>query len=193
MSNYNDAITGYLEKVRPQIFELIEQGSGSIMFYLHTKGLTHAVKHFENTRNGERKWWTVFPPYLVKEGLWGVRVEFGSIGKNGQTRVHAEATEDMAWRYYHEKLTEKMRKGYALKQSTNESAKLKAIQAAAKRKLKKEPEPECLHGTLTIAGKSKWKCGTCSTVIEFGKSLAQQSREEVNEAVRYINLGGLDD
>jgi predicted DNA-binding WGR domain protein len=191
MPSYDEIVRITLERLRPKILEQMAESSGPMMLYLDKKGLGHAVKHFENTKGGNSKWWKVFPPYLIKTGMWGIRVEFGKIGKSGQTRVHAEATEDTAWRYYHEKMSEKKRKGYILKASTNESAKLKAIQAAAKRKLNKKVE--CTHATLVIAGKNKWKCGSCSTVIEFGKSLETQSREEVNEAVRYINLGGLDD
>jgi len=149
------------------------------------------VKYFENTKGGASKWWKVYPPYEVKDGVWGVRVEFGKIGASGQTRVHAESNEDLAWRYYTEKLAEKSRKGYRQKQATNESAKLKQIQASANRKLKKEKaKPPCDHATLTIAGKHKWKCGACGVVIEFGKSLEDQSPEQ-DEGVRYINLGGL--
>jgi len=190
MPSYSDITKLTLEKLPPQIIqritEEVQKDNTFYRRYLERRGL---VRYYENTKGGASKFWKVFPPYEVKDGMWGVRVEFGRIGNGGQTRVHVENTEDIAWHYYHEKLEEKKRKGYVQKQETNESAKLKHIQTAAKRKLK---VPECSHATLTIAGKNKWKCGSCFTVIEFGKSLAQQQEEDVNEAVRYINLGGLD-
>jgi predicted DNA-binding WGR domain protein len=192
MSSYGDAIAAAFEKIRPELqAQITKSCSAPVMFYLHKKGLAHAVKHFENRKDGKSKFWKVYPPYKVNATIWGVRVEFGRIGTNGQTRVHAEKTEDIAWRYYHDKLTEKKARGYVQVEANNDSAKLKHVQAAAKRKLKKDRE--CDHATLTAAGKNKWKCGSCSTVIEFGKSLNNQTKDEVDEAVRYINLGGLDD
>ena len=188
MLSFNEAMAANLDLLRPQILAAIEKSGSGLTLYLHWKGLGHAVKHFENRKGGNSKFWKVYPPYKLNENMWGVRVEFGKIGTLGQTRVHAEQTEDIAWRYYHEKLVEKQRKGYVQSGASNDSAKLKAIQASAKRKLKK---PECSHATLTVAGKNKWKCGTCSTVIEFGKSLMPKV-EEVNEAIRHIDLGGLE-
>jgi len=192
MPSFDDALRVAIDRMRPAIEEQVSRDN-SFLFYYKKQDWGGLVKYFENTRDGASKWWKVFTPYPVKQGVWGVRVEFGRIGVFGQTRVHAESSENLAWQYYTEKLLEKQSKGYKLKQATSESAELKQIQTAAKRKLKREQsKPPCDHATLTIAGKNKWKCGSCSTVIEFGKSLINET-PEVSEAVRYINLGGIDD
>lgn len=204
MSLYDDVNKIAFEKAKQQIYEQISKDNAFYRYYVKKKTGGTDVKLFENTKGGHNKWWKVYPPYEVKGGIWGVRVEFGKIGKSGQTRVHAEATEDLAWRYYSEKLDEKKRKGYTQKSATSESAKLKQIKKVASKPVtvsysgwdtnqasavKAPPaKPQCSHATLTIAGANKWKCGTCKTVIEFGKSLPSMQEEEVNEAVRYINL-----
>jgi predicted DNA-binding WGR domain protein len=191
MPSFDEALRRALEASREQICEDLSESGAAYRYAVIKEG---TMRHFEYTKSGGGKFWNVFPPHKINSNMWGVRVEFGKLHSSGQVRVHAERTENLAWRYYNTKLEEKQRKGYVQKHdSTYANPRPTYASPRPTKRKTKGAQAECGHKTLTISGKNTWKCSECRTVIEFGAGFDRinESPGDETEAGRYINLEGL--
>lgn len=163
-------------------------------------------------KNAKKFWEITSPEKRIGNGTasWGVRVHFGRIGTNGQTRLKVFWSEWGANRYHGKMIDEKLTKGYKFISQEDVTPKGKPKDVKPMDKWAKiaaaagpiinppavyipthKPKPECEHVQLRKTGERKWECNACKTHIEFDKPTTTTVTLEITQVRRFMDFSAL--
>ena len=153
---------------------------------------------YEFIGGSSKKFWEIFPVDEFAKGEYVVRVKYGRIGTAGQENVKIFSYESGAERYYDEKIREKVKKGYKLKESPkvtfgtvaiNQKKKLPILMGTPMLIEKPKPvAPACKHFTLTQIN-GLYTCTNCKKTVEFDKPQPVATPEFETKVRRYFDMG----
>jgi predicted DNA-binding WGR domain protein len=137
------------------------------------------TRRYEFIGGASRKFWEIDEPQEI-DGQYAVNVRFGRIGGWEQSRTHIEGTGYAANRYYQDKVSEKLNKGYERKGPPKQTI-LKQAPAPIGMLLPKaqpaKPALPCQHSVISKKG-ATWECSSCKSIAEFGKSATPVTIEQ---------------
>jgi predicted DNA-binding WGR domain protein len=142
------------------------------------------MRKFTFIGGGSRKFWQIEYPIEI-QGQWCVGVAFGRIGTSGQhrTKIFYGKSKWYADKYYDDKISEKIHKGYV---ETGKTSVKKNVVTYTPDYVETKPKP-CSHDNLTRAGNT-WTCNACKSAVEFDKTLKVEEVEVVTKVRRFFDL-----